>query len=72
MDIIGKVSNSARELITLADEGDANCRDDGSRVFFGVVRDCAYKILTEAKREIDSSRLKYTAKKSKDDERKDN
>jgi hypothetical protein len=54
MDIITQVSESAKELVTLADEGDAHCQDDECRVLFGVVRDCAYKILTEIQREIDS------------------
>ena len=41
----------SRRLIILADEGEANCGDDGCAVLFGVVRDCAYKIRAEAERE---------------------
>ncbi len=42
---------NARQLIVLADEGEANCNDDGCAVLYGVIRDCAYKIRAEAERE---------------------
>ena len=38
----------SKELMVLADEGDACTEDDGCIVLFGVVRDCAYKIRGEA------------------------
>ena len=41
----------ARQLIILADEGEADADDDGCRVLYGVVRDCAYRIRVEAERE---------------------
>ena len=41
----------ARQLIILADEGDLDSEDDGCRVLYGVVRDCAYKIRSHADRE---------------------
>ncbi len=41
----------SKELMVLADEGDACTEDDGCIVLFGVVRDCAYKIRGEAERE---------------------
>ncbi len=42
---------NARQLIVLADEGEAHCNDDGCAVLFGVIRDSAYKIRAEAERE---------------------
>ena len=48
----------ARELMVLADDGDTDRRDNGCGVLFGVVRDCAYKIRTEAERERDAHRDK--------------
>jgi hypothetical protein len=41
----------ARSLIILADEGEADSLDDGCIVLYSVMRDCAYKIRTEAERE---------------------
>lgn len=41
----------ARRLIVLADEGESDSRDDGCRVLYGVMRDCAYQIKYEAERE---------------------
>jgi hypothetical protein len=43
----------ARRLIILADEGEADCVDDGCIVLYSVIRDCAYKIRSEAERERD-------------------
>jgi len=40
-----------RGLIILADEGERDSRDDGCRLLYGVIRDCAYKIKNEAERE---------------------
>lgn len=41
----------ARHLTILADEGELASTDDGCRVLYGVVRDCAYKIRAQAERE---------------------
>jgi len=41
----------ARRLTVLADRGEADGQDDGCRVLYGVVRDCAYKIRIQAERE---------------------
>ena len=43
----------ARELTVLADEGEADSKDDGCMLLYSVVRDCAYKIRAQAKREKD-------------------
>lgn len=43
--------NLARSLIILADEGERDSTDDGCRLLYGVIRDCAYKIRNEAERE---------------------
>jgi len=40
-----------RSLIILADEGERDSGDDGCRLLYGVIRDCAYKIKNEAERE---------------------
>lgn len=40
-----------RSLIILADEGERDSNDDGCRLLYGVIRDCAYKIRKEAERE---------------------
>jgi hypothetical protein len=62
--VIVQVFDAANKLIALADDGDANSCDDGCHVLFGVVRDCAYKILTEARREMDIHRLRYPREKN--------
>lgn len=41
----------ARKLIILADDGERDSNDDGCRLLYGVIRDCAYKIRNEAERE---------------------
>jgi hypothetical protein len=43
-----------RGLIILADEGERDGNDDGCRLLYGVIRDCAYKIKYEAEREKDA------------------
>lgn len=45
---IHKALDLARELIILADEGEAEAQDDGCILFFGVLRDCAYRIRQQA------------------------
>ena len=49
---IVKTLELARELMVLADEGDANREDVGCGGLFGTLRDCAYKILALAESEI--------------------
>ncbi len=41
----------SRDLIILADEGERDSKDDGCILLYGVMRDCAYKIKSEAERE---------------------
>jgi hypothetical protein len=48
----------ARELIELADEGEAASEDDGCRCLYGEVRDCAYRIRARADRERRAHREK--------------
>ncbi len=48
----------AKKLTILADEGEFDCQDDGCRVLFAVVRDCAYKIRIQVERERRDHKLK--------------
>jgi hypothetical protein len=48
----------ARRLTILADEGEAVSQDDGCIVLFSVIRDCAYRIRTEAQREREAHRAR--------------
>ena len=48
----------SRRLNILADQGDLDSEDDGCRVLFGVIRDCAYKIRAQAEREREAHRMK--------------
>lgn len=41
----------ARDMIILANEGEADCCDDGCMALYGIVRDCAYRIRGVAERE---------------------
>ena len=43
----------ARQLIILADEGEASARDDSCAVLYGIIRDCAYRIRMQAEREVE-------------------
>ena len=49
-----KAFDMARKLIILADEGEADCKDNGCVVLYGRIRDCAYSIRKEAERERDA------------------
>ena len=40
-----------RNLTILADQGEADAQDDGCMVLYGVMRDCACKIRSQAERE---------------------
>lgn len=48
---IKKVIQLSREMLILADQGQEAAEDDGCRLLFGIVQDCAYKIRMEAERE---------------------
>lgn len=48
--LIQRVFRLTREMISLSDEGLALSEDDGCRVLFGVLQDCAYKIRQQAER----------------------
>ena len=48
---IRKVIKLSREMLILADEGQCAAEDDGCRLLFGIIQDCAYKIRLEAERE---------------------
>ncbi len=41
----------ARDMTILADQGETDAQDDGCMVLYGVMRDCACKIRTQAERE---------------------
>ena len=41
----------ARRLNALADEGEQGSEDNGCALLYGIMRDCAYRIKTEAQRE---------------------
>ncbi len=47
-----KVLDHARKLLFIADKGDLQREDDGCGVLYGIVRDSAYKMKTEAEKEI--------------------
>jgi hypothetical protein len=46
----------ARQLIILADEGEADSEDDGCVALYGEIRDCAYRIRLQAEREREAHR----------------
>lgn len=46
----------SRELLTLSARGEAEAPDDGCRVLYGIVMDCAHKIRSSAERERDAHR----------------
>jgi hypothetical protein len=56
-ELIHQLLRFSREMIILADEGQAAAPDDGCRMLFGVLQDCAYKIRQGAERELDAHRL---------------
>lgn len=51
---IREALEASRNLMILADEGEADSKDDGCMVLYSVVRDCAYRIKAEAERERDA------------------
>lgn len=46
-----QVLKLVQDMMTLADQGLSAAEDDGCRLLYGVVQDCAYKIRQQAKRE---------------------
>jgi hypothetical protein len=50
---IHKAFELVREMIILADEGEAQCRDNGCVALCGLMRDCAYRIKAAAEQERD-------------------
>lgn len=57
-DLIQEVFALARQMIILSDEGNATANDDGCRLLFSILGDCAYKIKMAAKREKKSHQEK--------------
>jgi hypothetical protein len=48
---IKRVLELSREMIILADDGQAAAEDDGCRLLYGVLQDCAYKLRKKAEAE---------------------
>ena len=48
---IKRVLELSREMIILADDGQLAAEDDGCRLLFGVLQDCAYKLRKKAEEE---------------------
>ena len=55
---IAEVLEMSRQLLVLADMGDLDSEDDGCRVLYGIVRDCAYKIRAQAEREREVHKIR--------------
>ncbi|GEM_PF-2024619 len=49
--LLKQAGGIANSMLELASEADEKCPDDGCRVLFGVMRDCAYRIQQEIERE---------------------
>jgi hypothetical protein len=50
------VLDLARQLLFIADKGDMQREDEGCGVLYGIVRDSAYKIRTQAQQEKEAHR----------------
>ena len=48
---IKRVLELSREMIILADDGQAAAEDDGCRLLYAVLQDCAYKLRKKAEEE---------------------
>jgi hypothetical protein len=48
---ITEIIELSEKLLAAADQGDLELEDDSCGVLFGVVRDCAYKLLAAAAKE---------------------
>ncbi|UCD83608.1 MAG: hypothetical protein JSU92_09930 [Deltaproteobacteria bacterium] len=57
---IKEVLELVRQLIIVADQGELDCEDDGCRVLYGIIRDCAYKIKAQAEHEREIHKQKGT------------
>lgn len=57
-DLIREVLALTRQMIILSDEGTASSNDDGCRLLFSILGDCAYKIKLEASKERESHKVK--------------
>lgn len=51
-----EVLKLARALIILADDGERDSEDDSCSLLYGIVRDCAYRMRTDAENEIEKHR----------------
>ncbi len=49
--LIIRADHLVREMIELSEEGDVRCVNNGCRVLFAVLRDCAYLCRREIERE---------------------
>ena len=50
---VGQLLQLSQELLELADKAECESMDEGCYVLFGVVRDCAHKMIREAQRECE-------------------
>ena len=50
-DKIERLISMSSDLLSFADDANNELHDDGCLCLFGLVKDCAYKIRTEAQRE---------------------
>lgn len=48
---IQRAIDMANRMMELADEGDLEREDDGCGILFGMIRDTAYKLRTQAEKE---------------------
>lgn len=53
----------SKELILLANQGEIDSLDNGCRVLYGIVRDCGYKIKTQAEHEMKKHHLRTVENK---------
>lgn len=49
---IRKALRASQDLMMVADQGEHDTEDAGCSVLFGVIRDCAHKIRSQAEREM--------------------
>ena len=55
---VRKTLHMAQELTVLADQAEGETHEDGWAVLVGVIRDCAYKIRSQAEREMHSRKAR--------------
>lgn len=51
---IAEALEAVRKLIILADEGEQDAEDDSCIVLYAIIRDCAYRIRSQAEKERDA------------------